>query len=448
MSFYNLLVEKVILPLSDLLLKKNISKQFLFLQESARWSESELEAFQNEKLQKLVLHAYKNVPYYRERFDRLKLKPTDVRSRADLHKIPILTKDDITKNFPHKIIYPSYPSNLIIPHKSSGSTGQPLQYYVSKDAYSFNIACNLRGWYWMGYRLGDKFIKISQYERTTEKQLQDLFLRTRYLSSADLSEKTFAKMIKFFETYEPDIIRCYPDPLYFIAKYMERNNISHIKPRVVTTTGNILTTEARKTIEQQFGCKVYDSYRCEGGPNAFEAPDDEVYISSMEYGITEIISNGEEVTPGERGRAITTDLHNYAMPFIRYDSQDILVKGKRKAKNGMQHLTIDRIEGREGDILITPNGQYLIIIHFVDYFDKFSTVRHFQVKQDSVDELVIFIKVEPNFSTNEYEEILNYWRSYVNNSMKIDLKVVDNILPSPSGKRRLLIRNKNIDIRL
>ena len=110
----------------------------------------------------------------------------------------------------------------------------------------------------MGYRFGDKFVKISQYSRAKEKQLQDVFLRTKYLSSANLTDDTFESFLTIFRNFNPPIIRSYPDPLFFLAKYMEKNNIKDIRPKALTTTGSVLLPSARKLIEKQFGCKIFD----------------------------------------------------------------------------------------------------------------------------------------------------------------------------------------------
>ena len=68
------------------------------LVDSEKWSASEIEAYQNEKLRSLIRHAYDNVPYYRERWKALKISPDDIRSRDDLHKLPVLTKEEIRQN--------------------------------------------------------------------------------------------------------------------------------------------------------------------------------------------------------------------------------------------------------------------------------------------------------------------------------------------------------------
>jgi len=75
------------------------AKFYNFIEKSQWWSKEKLEEFQNEKLKIIIKHAYKNVPYYKKIFDERKLKPSDIQTKEDLKKLPILTKDDVKKNF-------------------------------------------------------------------------------------------------------------------------------------------------------------------------------------------------------------------------------------------------------------------------------------------------------------------------------------------------------------
>jgi phenylacetate-CoA ligase len=68
------------------------------LLDSEKLSAAEIEAYQDERLRALIRYAYDNVPYYRQRWQALRITPADIRSRADLPKLPILTKEDVVQN--------------------------------------------------------------------------------------------------------------------------------------------------------------------------------------------------------------------------------------------------------------------------------------------------------------------------------------------------------------
>src|SRR5262245_51243935 len=85
-------------------------------------SASHLEAYQDEQRQRLIRHAYKTVPYYSEMMRRLKLTPNDVRTKADLPKLPQLTKENIRRNST-RLLSSAYPKILLRHGHTSGTTG-------------------------------------------------------------------------------------------------------------------------------------------------------------------------------------------------------------------------------------------------------------------------------------------------------------------------------------
>lgn len=430
-------------PLTDAIFSYHFTDKYHNLLASDFWSRDKLIDYQNEQLVKLINHSYQHVPYYKELFKRNKLSPSDIKGRDDLHKIPIITKEDIIHNF-EKLKAENIKKNILY-KTSSGSTGQTTRFYITKEAYSFNIACYLRGWNWMGYELGDKVIKISQNKRTSNfKKLQDYFLRT-LIFDQDYSEKSILNFVRLFNSFNPVILRSYPDPLLFIAQKVKEKEIPLNPIRAINTTGNTLFPEVRNLVEDAFRTKIFDSYSCEGSAVAYECPTHTQYHLSMEYGISEVLNQmGEEVNEQESGKHVVTDLQNFAFPFIRYDSKDIVVKGK-KCICGREHDTLSRILGRDNDILITPDGQYLIAQNFTTYFKHRKEILYFQVIQNELDRIDINVVVDDNlYNKSIKSDIIEHWTNYCNNSMAFQLNVVNEISLLKSGKRRFLIRDKKI----
>ena len=303
----------------------------------------------------------------------------------------------------------------------------------------------------MGYRFGDRFVKLSQNDRNSIiKKIQDITTRNRYLFSQQLNDENFNNIINEIIRYKPTVLRGYPDPLFFLAKFAKRHQINDLTIPLITTTGNILFSDVRSLIEEQFHGKIYDSYSCEGSANFFEVPAHNFYYGTMEYAITEIMRDNSHVDFGEEGRHITTDLHNYAMPFIRYDTQDYLVRETREINStkDLQLNAIIKILGRDSDILITPTGKYLIVHNFTGFFQRkeLETVKQFQVIQTNIDTILIKIVVDEYFDKKTFDFITKYWMQYIGDNMDVTIDVVDTIELSPSGKRRFLIRNSNVTL--
>lgn len=440
----NAITENIILPISDILLQRTISKNLKLLQKSQWWSKEKLENYQNNLLKKLIHYSYYNVPYYTNLFNSLHLKPEDIRCKEDLKKLPILKKAEIKNNFPDKIASKTLKKGSYYKGASSGSTGQPLQYLITKNAYSLNVASNLRGWYWMGYRLGDKFAKVSHNPRSSqEKKLQDKLLSSIYVDFEDLDEMSLKSLISILEKEQPKFIRSYSDPMYFISSILKDTN-HNIKPKAIATTGNILTQHVREQIEDTFNCKIFDAYSCEGSSSFFECPTHECYHAAMEYAISEF-EDVKEVEKGIfQGKLITTNLWNYAVPFIRYDSQDILEWTTDKCSCGRELLKVNRILGRDTDIIITPKGKRVIVHKFTIYFSKIESVDEFQVIQDEIDHVMFKLKVNKKYSKDVESDILNYWNKAIGDNVIINLEYVNEIQLTPAGKRRFIIRNSEI----
>lgn len=263
----------------------------------------------------------------------------------------------------------------------------------------------------------------------------------------DLSKESLKKIITILQKKQLPFLRCYPDPLYFIAKILEENNTILNGIKAINTTGNILTPEARNLIEERFDCPVYDSYSCEGGALFYEGPNRDSYLGSMEYAITEVLDhNYTEVKSGQTGMHITTDLHNFAMPFIRYNTQDLVEKSSSQNSSGLQLFSLDKIIGRENDILVTPSGNLLIVHLFTIYFEYFDSILQFQIEQVQTHEFIFRLVVKDSFNSDIKNQIFNYWQNFLGKNVILRIEVHENIPFLYSGKRRFLIRNPEIKL--
>jgi phenylacetate-CoA ligase len=309
---------RIILPLNDKLQGLSISENLSFLLKSQYWTKDKLISYQEMRLQDLIRHVYENVPYYKEWFRSHGIKPENIKHLEDLYKLPVISKTEIRKN-PGIFISNKIEDKKPLCLNSSGSTGEPFEYFLSRSAFSMKYAAALRGWTWMGYRLGDRYAKLSQNKRLSGlKKIQDILNRSIYIYTPDLSDQSLRNIIRILEKQKPLFLRCYPDPLLFLAQVLRDNNKTIKGIKAINTTGNILTSEARRIIEERFNCPIFDSYSCEGGALFYEGPNRDNYLGSMEYAITEVLDNRlSEVNPGETGLHVTTDLHNFAMPLIR-----------------------------------------------------------------------------------------------------------------------------------
>ncbi len=446
MTLNNFISENIILPLSDVITGQSIYKHLHFLNKSQFWTREQIDNYQNEKLKQLIHHAFDSVPYYKDLFSELKLKPEDIRTKKDLEKLPILTKTIIKKQGIKRLTSSAIPIKKMSKSSSSGSTGEPLFYYITKEAYSMNLAASLRGWYWMGYRLGDKYIKLSQNPRKILlKRLQDKMSRNLYLATNPLIDRNFEFILKQIGLYKPKIIRCYPDPLLFLARYRQNHPEFSYKPRAITTTGNTLHSETREEIEAAFGCKIFDSFSCEGNSTVFECPTHTCYHSTEEYGISEVLGeNGSPIKSGV-GRLISTDFWNFAHPFIRYDTQDLVEISDEVCSCARKLLRIIRIIGRDNDVLVAPNGRKFIVHNFTGFFQTDlkqlkRAVDQFQIVHLKNGNLLFSLVINGNYDQSVREFIISHWSKEFGSPVEVE--IVEKIPLTNSGKRKFIIIEK------
>jgi len=444
MSLYNLFCRKIVLPVSDLVLNKSLSTNIHFLEESQWWDHVKIKEFQHRKLQEIVRFAYREIPFYNNLMKLHGISPGDIETEDDLKKLPILKKDDIREIYNSK----NRAGKHSIKMASSGSTGEPLQYSVNPEAFSMHYAAAIRGWQWMGYSLGDRYMKVSQHPRMKMlKKFQDLVLRSSFFYLKDISDKEFEKLKSAIEQFKPEYFRSYPDPLMFFMRFLNDREYPVPEFKGINTTGNILYPEARQKIERRFKTKIYDHYRCEGSSMFCQSGEGEFYYGSDEYAITEILDeHGKDTSAGEKGRLVTTDLWNTEVPFIRYDTQDIVTRSSVDKSNKRSLTSIDRIDGRDCDILITPDNRILIVHNFTIFFERFTSIDQFKVIQAEINHLHILLKVKESFKKETVSEIRKYWSEIFGGSAAIHVNVVDSIPSEKSGKRRFLERNPSIEI--
>lgn len=424
--------EHIILPLSDLLKGEKVYEYLHRIQESEHWGEDEMLAFQLRKLKELVLYAAKEVPFYQDWFEHHGLSPDEINSLDDLDKLPVVDKALMRQEGMGRFASLRFPSRERRLSRSGGSTGEPFSFYESKTSYSVNMAAKLRTWYQAGYRLGDRYMKITNGVRTSRiKALQDKVNRCDYVPFYAITDDLLDSILMRIEKKKPLYIRSYPAPLYLLAKY--RNNHSGYGhcPRHVFTTGSTLPKAYRDEIERAFGCDVIDSYSCEGTPNTYETVSHDGYAICRFYGIIEVLDDqGYPVSDGV-GRVVSTDLWNLAHPFLRYDTQDLVEVCSGK---------IVRVVGRDCETLLEASGKVLTVHNFTHYFaDNYPSVDGWQIAKMRDGSVEMRLVVNSKFDTSISRQIMDYWTKSLGVPVKI---VVVDKLPLMANNKHLSIVNE------
>ena len=199
--------------------------QHLLGGEKNQWcSPNEMEKLQQKKLQIMLKHAYANVPYYHRVFKELNLKPEDIKSTDDLSKLPVLTKNIIRDNFSDLIAKNAYEKDLIL-NSTSGSTGEPLKFYMDDNFQRYQMMGKYRAWSWRGISPFEKRVDVfggldSEKDLSTPNKL--------WISVFNLSEDTIGDYVDKMVEFQPRFIRGFPSALHIISKYMIKEGIDKL----------------------------------------------------------------------------------------------------------------------------------------------------------------------------------------------------------------------------
>lgn len=396
----------------------------------------------------LLKHSYGSVPYYRELFNKLGLKPEDIPTIEDLPKLPILEKESIRENFKNgRIVAQNVSKKRLIYTSTSGSTGEPLSFYKDRISDSWNWTCKFRGFEWAGYRLGDRNVRIvgnpeiiKKNGRLLEKIKRSVF-NMLFIPAYEMKEKNIDKFVTLISEFKPIIIRGFSSSIYVLVDYLGEKNLNIHRPRCVVITGEKCFDWQRKVIEHQFGCEVFDDYgSIEINSIAYECEEHIGLHVSMENVIVEFVNeHGEVIGDGRIGDIVVTGLNSFSMPFIRYRLGDRGRYLNVKCPCGRALCLIDHIEGRITDVIFTPSGKHLSVYFFTALFKHLTSVKQFQIRQKSKDQLETLIVVNHNFDTKDLITINKRIQEYVGSDMVNSVKIVDNIPLDSSGKRKFII---------
>lgn len=413
MSIINLICEYLVLPISDLLKGEKTFKYLRFIKETEQWSVEKTVAFRNMKLKQLIRYSAETVPYYRDFFASHSVRPDDICSVADLSVLPIVNKDIMRSIGIESFASEEFPIKNRTISKSSGSTGEPFVYYESKEVYSINMASKLRTWYLAGYRLGDKYMKIANSpRRSVIKKLQDWANRCIYVQFYSMTDEKLAHILDVIERERPKVIRSYPAPLFLLAQYRNQHHEYSYSPLRIMTTGSVLSESYREEIECAFGCDVIDSYSCEGTPNTYETPHHDGYHVSGVYGIIEVLDDEDKPVRDGIGRVVATDLWNYAHPFIRYNTKDLV-----EVKNG----EIVRIMGRECESFVVANNARFTVHNFTCFFSHdVKGVDAYQIVKKKDGFILFKLVVNPQYSDQEERLIIDFWSGQFGLDVAVD----------------------------
>ncbi len=402
-------------------------------------SREKIDDFQYSQLKKIISEAYENVPFYKERYEKAGIKPEALKNVSDLSKFPIVTKKEIRGEY-KRMINKKFKIKNLKYTQSSGSTGEPKIFYFDKEAYGWRLASQFYGWQRAGFEFGDKWLRISMAERNTLfYKLFNFFSRCIYISLTDFNEKKYEKIRLILEKEKPTVIYSYCSALYVLSEYLDSKKYSFDFVKTIIVQGDMCFPKYREKIEKVFKTKVFDTYGGDGVVISGQCEHGSYHIQDTGVIIEIVDDDYNIVRKGVPGRILVTDLHNSAMPLIRYEIADLGKKLDIKCPCGSKFSIMSNPIGRDTDIIKLSNGMSLLVEYFVVLFEYYLDVLQFQVREVGQDTLEIYLKVTDQFSREIEKKIKQELINYCKGGVKVDIKIVQEIALEKSNKRRLVI---------
>jgi phenylacetate-CoA ligase len=210
--------------------------------------------------------------------------------------------------------------------------------------------------------------------------------------------------------------------------------------RGVITGAEALFEPERDEIERAFGCKVFNTYGCrEFMLLASECPEHAGLHVNIDHVVLETVDASGRNVRGASGDVVITDLHNYGMPFVRYQNGDRATFSDDTCACGRGLPLLTSVDGRILDTIRTPDGRHVPGEFFVYAMLDVLTVKQYLVVQTALDDIEVLVVTDGAVTDDERTRILTKIGGVVGESCRVTVKQVDEIPPSRSGKRRVTV---------
>lgn len=321
-------------------------------------SREDLEALQLERLQALVKRVYQKIPFYKESFDKAGINPEDIKSLADLTKLPFTVKQDMRDAYPFGLF--AVPrKDVVRVHCSSGTTGTATVVgYTQKDLENWGD-CFARALYGAGCG-PDSTLQIAYgYGLFTGGLGAHNGGERAGCTVLPMSTGNTKRQVRLMKDFDVDCLCCTPSYALNIAEVAQEEGYDvHEFPIHAGILGAEPCSEAtRAEIEQKMGIQVYDIYGLSEvmGPGvACECEKQRGLHVCEDQFIIEILDPKtlQPVPDGEWGEVVFTTLCKECSPLVRYRTRDISRILVGECECGRTFRRMDRIAGRTDDMMI------------------------------------------------------------------------------------------------
>jgi phenylacetate-CoA ligase len=422
-------------------------------------SREELEKLQTERLKKTVERVYRNVPFYKQKFDEAGVKPEDIQSVGDLTKLPFTVKQDLRDNYPFGL-FATAQSEVNRIHASSGTTGKMT--VVGYTANDINTWAEV-----MARSLGSG--NVTKQDIVQISYGYGLF--TGGLGAHYGAEKIGAtvvptsggntkRQLHIMKDFGSTVLACTPSYALYMAESLaeEGLKLEELALRVGIFGAEPWSDNMRKEIERKLNIKALDIYGLSEimGPGvSCECWEQDGLHVWEDHFLVEVIdpNTGEVLPDGEKGELVFTCITKEALPLIRYRTRDISILNHEPCPCGRTHVRMHRVMGRTDDMLIIrgvnvfPSQIESVLLEIGE------TEPHYQLivdREGNLDDLEIWVEVSERLFSDQVRrledleaKIKREIASVLGISSRIKL-VEPKTIPRSEGKAKRIIDKRDV----
>lgn len=339
---------------------------------------------------KVFREAYDHSPFYHSLYKNAGIKKENIRSIADLSRLPVITKEMVKEHGKELLTSPHWE---LIKNHTSGTTGTPLEVYEDWPAiwreqaylYCYRKRC--------GFTYGQPLVSLRGNLEKNETYMKVHISNTLYLSSYNINQNTIVTYYQQIVKHKPVAIEGYPSSLYALALLLRDNNMQLHIPLAFTSSESLLDYQ-RELIQSQMDTVIYDMFgTTERTIQLCESINHNGYYEAPGYSINEYTEDGE----------ITTSLINISFPLIRYQGNDIMELMNLPGEN--KQVRVKSIQGRKSTYLEGIDGTKYSGALLTRVFKDITTIDNAQFIQKQKGEVVLNVVEGDRFTEKDAEKL-------------------------------------------
>ncbi len=447
-SAYAPVYRNLVFPFYEgVLRRRSIYDRYRRLSEASALGIDELREMQRRKLNDLLVYCNEHVPFYRELFALHGVDPRAVFDVEALRAKEIFTSKPIVRSAGESILSREFVKEDLHNSATSGSTGTPVLFYMSRDNWCLRMAAKYRSEDWIGKPLGTPATLIWGHKpvRTRGAKLKNTlywaFQNYQFLSAFDIGEERLVEAVASIRRHGSRFVESYVTVVYLMAKAIAKYGLEAPKLDGIVVGAERLYDFQKEEIERSFRCPVFNRYGATEFSNvASECEKREGLHVNMDNLWVEVVDGDDRPVTGEIGDIVITDLENRAMPLVRYRIGDRGVMTDSVCSCGRSFPMLREVVGRVSETMKTGDGQEIHDMYFLWKLSRAPGLVRFRVTQDSL----THVRVDIEHDGSVGREVTSRWiaealKDLERYRVSHTLEYVDSIPLTGVGKMRFFV---------